>query len=220
MDKRWGIVVLVLLLSSAVFAHQPRVVLDAHSSFEEPISIDDPNISKAYYGELKGAPDYYVISSDVPFRLYVNILTPDIEGYNRTDFSVEVSYGTMPLMLLDGTKQAWSVFYEEYGQDYYLKGPEETADLPEGVYYIKVYSSDNTGRYSLAVGEEESFSAGETLNALVQVPVIKQGFFGKDFLESHMNMSGLVLLGLPLAAILLMLFLIVKVKKRRKKKKD
>lgn len=53
-----------------------------------------------------------------------------------------------------------SLFFEEFGRDDYPRGPEARVDVEAGVYLIKVYSADNQGMYSLAVGEQESFPPG------------------------------------------------------------
>jgi hypothetical protein len=55
--------------------------------------VQKPEISQAFYGELRGQEDVYEIKSDEAFLLYVNILAPNIEG-SRTDFTVEIIENT------------------------------------------------------------------------------------------------------------------------------
>ena len=43
-----------------VFAHQPRITEDGK------IDVVNPEISKAYYGELKGGPHIYTINGRYP----------------------------------------------------------------------------------------------------------------------------------------------------------
>jgi hypothetical protein len=212
------IVFLLAINSMFASAHQPRMVFEAKTTIDNPVIIPDPQVSKAYYGELRGAPDYFIINSDSPFPLYVNILTPDIAGFNRTDFSVEVRDGNGVIALLDGGNSSWKIFYEEFGQDYYVQGPETRLNVSAGTYRIKVYSSDNTGRYSLAVGEEESFPPGEIINTLIIVPQIKQRFFNKSLIEAYMNSSGMAIL-IILVLLLAVVFVFNRLRKRKKKAK-
>jgi len=74
----------IFLSATASFAHQPRIVS------EEMTQIENPEVSQAFYTELKGEPDYYQIESEEPFKLYVEILVPDLEGIDK-DVSVEIS---------------------------------------------------------------------------------------------------------------------------------
>ena len=185
----------LLAVTSLVSAHQPRLVLGMESTQESPIQVPDPQISKAYYGELSGAQAIYNISSGETFDFYVNILSPDTPDYNRTDYSIEVRDSKDKLvLLLNGTSYQWKRFYEEFGGDWYMQGPEGRARLPGGTYIIKIYNPENTGRYSLAIGEEESFPPGEMINAFILVPQIKQKFFGKSLFESYANIYGLAIL--------------------------
>jgi hypothetical protein len=63
---------LLLMIPGISSAHQPRIPEG------NEITVTDPEVSKAYYTELKGAPHIYTLFSDVPFVLYINILVPDI----------------------------------------------------------------------------------------------------------------------------------------------
>ena len=45
-------------------AHQPRLVTS------DRVSVAEPEISKAYYGELAGLPEYFSFTADRPFRLF------------------------------------------------------------------------------------------------------------------------------------------------------
>jgi hypothetical protein len=54
----------VLFLSiCAVSAHQPRLEVGVNSSLTNPIVVQNPEISQAFYGNLNGQPDYYKITS-------------------------------------------------------------------------------------------------------------------------------------------------------------
>lgn len=66
-----ALLALSFLIPAITFAHQPRIPVG-----NETIVLD-PEISKAYYTELRGIPQTYTITSDTPFALYVNLLAPD-----------------------------------------------------------------------------------------------------------------------------------------------
>ena len=182
--RKLSLVILLFLLAANSWAHQPRFVMDTPTGPNNPILIPDPEVSKAYYGELTGSADYYKISSGTTFAFYVNVLSPDVPDYNRTDLSVEVlGWDGKKILALNGRNQTWERFYEEFGGDYYLKGPEARMNLSGGEYTIIVSSPDNRGRYSLAVGETESFPPGEIANAYLLSPTLKSRFFNKPFYE-------------------------------------
>ena len=69
---------LFFVISGVALAHQPRLVGD-----DLVIKVEDPEISKAYYGTLKGEPAIYIIQSNEPFNFYLDLLVPDVEGVNK-----------------------------------------------------------------------------------------------------------------------------------------
>jgi hypothetical protein len=178
-------------MSGIASAHQPRLVMDDNPTKENPIIVNDPEVSKAYYGEMNGSSEYYRIVSDEDFTLYLNVLVPDYLPFNTKIFSVDVrdSDGSL-ITMLDGSNSTWRKFHEDFGNDDYLMGPEKRMDLPAGSYEIRVFNHDNEGRYSLAVGEAEYFPPEEISNAALLVPQIKQRFFGASPLASVFNVSG------------------------------
>lgn len=72
--------ILLLVSIILVFAHQPRLAYNENLTIDNAKRIENPEISQAFYGELKGQPDYYKIDSDKDFNLYVNLVVPDIQG--------------------------------------------------------------------------------------------------------------------------------------------
>lgn len=184
----------LLLFVPTVSAHQPRIVNQVYATETVPISVSEPTISKAYYGDLKGEPEYYRIYSQEPFTLYVGILVPEIEGVD-TDVSAEVlsggTYGDV-LYELKAENAQWEQYYEEHGGDTYFVGPElkeEGGDTvhPKGVsvepgtYVVKVFSQDNSGKYVLVIGDTESFPPGEMLRTLLTLPKLKVYFEKSPF---------------------------------------
>jgi len=208
-----------LVLTNSVLAHQPRIVEDNFAL------IENPEVSQAFYGELKDGPDYYQIQIDQPVKLYVGILVPDIENIDK-DISVEISKDDEFYYLLDGGNFEWQPFHEEFAGDDYFKGPElsagEKEGLPQGVevkagnYTLKVFSPDNQGKYVLVVGEKEEFPFNEMIKTVLVLPQLK-GFFNKSFLTAYFNLIGLfmlIFLLIILGIFILVFFLIKRTKER------
>ncbi len=167
------LLLLLVVVPGVVSAHQPRIVESRQTV------VADPEISKAYYGQLMGVPDIYTIQASTPFNLYINILVPDIAGQKK-DVSVGVIKNgdvDKPLAVLNGIPFEWKKFYEPFGADTYWMGPEFKARVEAGTYEIRVWSSNNDSKYSLAIGEIEAFDGKEGLNALTIIPKLKKNFF-------------------------------------------
>jgi hypothetical protein len=91
------------------------------------------------------------------------------------------------IAVLEGATFAWKQFFEPFGHDTYWQGPEYKAPVEAGTYEIRVWSSNNDSKYSLAIGEIEAFDGKESLNALTLIPQLKKDFFNKspiDFILS------------------------------------
>ncbi|MFZ2522893.1 MAG: DUF2892 domain-containing protein [Minisyncoccia bacterium] len=172
-------VIALFLVPIFTFAHQSRITESRLTQ------VPDPEISKAYYGKLSGEPDVYVIEASEPFDLYVNVLVPDITGQKK-DVSVVVlkdvpegqgTAGSAQVAFLDGINYEWKKFYEPFGADTYWMGPEYKVRAEAGRYEIRVWSSNNDSKYSLAIGEIEAFDRLEGMNALSVIPELKRDFF-------------------------------------------
>lgn len=177
--NKFTVLFLTLALSPLfASAHQPVVV----SSGE--MSVTEPAISKAYYDNLRGTGRIYVFEESQPFPLYLNLLVPKdtnpLGRYSAKIYSVSGNALTQ-LAVLDGSTTQWTEFYEDYGKDDYLKGPEFRTTLPGGQYAVEVVgTSKNVGRYVLAVGETERWTPVETYRTVRALSIIKKDFFGKN----------------------------------------
>ena len=205
------ILIFILVAVSVITAHQPRLETGVNVSLKNPIVIETPEVSQAFYGDLQGQPDYYKISSDEPFKFYLNLLVPASPGIPPDFISAELldSSGNV-LITIDGQNSTWEPYFEEFGGDYYLKGPETRANLTAGTYYIKIYNSKNQGKYSIAVGEIESFPIDESLAALVTIPLLKEQFFGKPVTLLFFEFMGIIL---ALGSIMVLFVLLLKSRK-------
>ncbi len=163
----------ICLVPMFVSAHQPRIV-ESRST-----TVVDPEISKAYYGKLTGVKDVYFINSSSTFNLYVNILVPDISGQKK-DVSAVIYKDGKEAVVLNGINFEWKKFFEPFGNDSYWKGPEYKIRAEAGNYEIRVSSVGGDSKYSLAVGETESFDLKEGINALEVIPKLKRDFFNES----------------------------------------
>ncbi len=178
--------IFLTLLSGTAMAHQPRIV---ESNFE---TIRHPEVSQAFYGELKGEPAEFRIQSDQDFQLYVGLLLPDISNIQKDIFAeiTHIQDGiNETIAVLDGSHFDWTPFFEDFAQDHYLWGPEYKADdsikgetlkgrpVPAGDYRIKVYNPSNVGKYVLVTGFLEEFPIIEIMKAIITVPRLKAQFF-------------------------------------------
>ena len=178
---RYFIFYIALIVSSSLNAHQPKII--NHSpNIDEPHEVVYPEISKAYYGQLKGEPHYYVIRNEEDFLFYTSILSPKVNE-NYTWLSLEVLDENQNLIYkADGSKFNWTAWYEPYARDWYWKGPEigiktekefqSSFPINGGTYFIKVFNDNNTGHYSLAVGEAEFFGSNLWEKILTWTPIL------------------------------------------------
>jgi len=186
----------LLLLPTVIFAHQPRIVKDNLTI------VTFPEVSKAYYGTLRGEPAMYSIASDKAFELYVGVLVPDIAGQKK-DVSAVILKDGKQVAMLNGTSFEWKKFFEAFGHDSYWQGPEYKAQGDAGTYEIRVSSSNNDSKYSLVIGEIEAFGFKEGINALTLIPQLKKDFFNESpvsFILSPFG-SGLIVIMVALAFI-------------------
>lgn len=205
---------LLLLISlSFVVAHQPRLETAANVSYENPIVVQNPEISQAFYSQLNGKPDYYRIDSDKSFRLYINLLVPTSPGINGNFVSAEVLDSTgRSIISVNGTNSSWQAYFEEFGGDNYLKGPESTANLQAGTYYIKVFNQENQGKYVIAIGDVESFPLEESFTALFTIPLLKESFFGKPVSTLFFEFLGIIL---AFGSLLVLFAMLIKSRKSK-----
>ena len=164
------LIALTLMLASPAIAHSPLLDLSPKTR-DAPLVIDAPEHSKAIFSELTGASQFFQITSDEEFDFYVGITAPKLEscGLKQT-FSFRVlDAGFKEIDARDGAAMDWLPWYEEYGKKWYWVGPEigrafaHDRTYPAGTYYVEVFNKGNTGKYVLAVGDQERFGLGTLL---------------------------------------------------------
>jgi hypothetical protein len=159
--------------TGAAYAHQPKLVTEPGVT-----RVEKPDVSQAFYAELFGEPAVYEIVGTDSFYLSINILVPDEVGI-PTDLTVTVTSGSDTVILLDGPAERWTRFYEPFGGDSYLMGPESRLRVGPGTYVATVSRPGNRGRYVLALGEREEFTPRDIVRTVAVMPKIKRDFFGK-----------------------------------------
>jgi hypothetical protein len=191
--------IIFLCISQKCGAHLPRLVNE--NSCENPVIVNDPEISQAFYGRLDGAPHFFKIVSPEPFVLYANILVPEAMGA-RIDFVAEILHDDVSLSKLsDGS---WSHFYEHFAGDSYIKGPEFERRVDPGAYVIKISNEDNLGYYILALGKKEWFVPSEIINVYRLLPYIKEEFFQKSPITAYCNLFTLLLVLMMLGLLFIL----------------
>lgn len=174
-----------------MMAHLPRIPAG------DRITVVLPEVSQAFYAVLNGQPHTYYIDEADSFDFYVQVLIPDLPG-QRADFYIKVMRvqegGEAASVYERDTKLfPWLKYYEPYGGDYYLKGPELRFKAAPGSYFVIISNEGNTGKYALAVGEKESWPADEIWHTLKILPALKKDFFGKSPCTAYFNRVGIIL---------------------------
>ena len=209
--KKLIVLSLFLLSIPIAFAHIPELVIEDRNYTIQPIIVNEPEISYAYYGKLHGSPQTYRIESDKPFHLYVSLLVPYVgqEGTSDVEFHI-MKDGEKIVMMHD--YQNWTKWYEEYGGDWYLQGPEYEEDVEAGIYLIEVHSDTNSEDYTLAIGKTERFGAVEILKTVLVLPVMKVLFW------NSYSMIGIYII--ILAVIIFVIYIIIRRRKKSRKSEE
>jgi hypothetical protein len=212
------LVALVFIAPMMVFAHQPNYV-----SQQVKITNAEPDISKAYYGELPGQSAVYTIYATFTLDLYVQILSPQITD-SRKDFVVSIMDSQENIIAnLSTSTENWHSWYEEFGGDWYWQGPSVNKNVLPGEYKLVVSNSLNQGKYSLAIGRVESFPIKDFPRTIRELYLIKTIFFNEPWwgifygLIGKFLLGGLIIFALVVSALI---FLIIRFFKKRQIKSD
>jgi len=181
------IVGVMILIPSTAFGHKLIPTDNTNISIETSLQIPDPSISWAMYEEINGDIRYYSFYGKQGNSFYASIVIPNLE--NLENFSPSIAFigveSHLDLIeefkILKPTKDFdYSLpegfdayvfdykglipskeFYEPFGQITYWERQEVSFDFPvDGTYYLAVFDKkDNSGKYALAIGTIEDFSA-------------------------------------------------------------
>jgi len=209
----------VLLFTLCVFALP--VVADAHrpvvmqpETVADVYEVSDPEISRAFYGELDDFPHTFQIRATSSFRLYVQVLEPDREDAQNDHAGIIIrerddGRGVEEVARLRPSEASWESFYEFFGGDSYLEGPEFNQEVGPGVYRVEVSTPVNDGKYVLAIGKIEDFSGVGYFETL-------KGIYGA---KQMMGRSPLTMLYSPFVFVPLLVLIITLFVYRRYKHK-
>jgi len=205
---------ITLFLPFIALAHNPRLVESGGI-----VNVQNPEVSQAFYGQLKNTYQDFKIDSAKPFNLYTNILVPDKAGAQTALLAQVIALkesGREVIGVMDGTQFDWTTMYEPFGGDYYKQGPAYSASLPAGQYLIQVSSHDLNEKYVLVVGQKEGFGPGEVWNTLKTLPTLKKDFFNKSPWTAYFNYIGLMLLVAVLVLVIIICLIYWLLKRRNK----
>ena len=184
----------LVFLPSSAFAHKLIPTDGSNNSFENPLVFDDHKVSWVVYEEINGNELYYAFEAKKGDMFYSSIVIPKIEnlenfapslafiGYEShleliQSYEIDNSNKSYPYQLPEGFDVyvfdylgtfPSEEFYELFGQITYWERQEVTFDLPaDGTYYLSVFDkSANSGKYALAIGKIEDFSAYDFFTVL------------------------------------------------------
>ena len=205
------LILITLALPGVVTAHQPKIVE------QSPVPVTEPEVSKAYYGELAGESVLFEIDAAAPFKLYAGLLVPDRPGVEK-NMSALISKDGEFFAFLDGASFKWQPFYEPYGGDKYFQGPEIRQDAPAGRYIIEVFGPEYNGKYVLAVGEQEKFDLKEIAGTYKTLYHLKKDFFGQPGWTVFLNRISLFVFGPVILVIFLLAVIGIIIYKRESKR--
>ncbi|KEQ57283.1 hypothetical protein AAA799B03_00459 [Marine Group I thaumarchaeote SCGC AAA799-B03] len=209
------IFVLAMISTNYASAHKPISHDDSHRSFDSALVIPDHKISWAIYENLgTNETKFYTFEAKNGDSFYASIVIPKIQGLENY----------APTMLLVGEDNfiiekaiyekefPGNEFYEPFGQVTYWERQELRVEIPQdGTYFIVVTDEKNqSGKYSLAVGEIEDFS-GENMFTLLPKAWLDTKLFVNDYL------SIVIVLGIFIAICSIPVIVIFKKRKTKLK---
>lgn len=193
------------------FAHVPRLV------DKNKVRVQNPDVSQAFYAELKGESDVYEFSFDTKSSYYIGLLVPMIDEIDK-DYTFELAKtdgDKKVIATLSGKDKIWTEFYEPFAGDMYFQGPEIRGELEPGKYKVKIYSPDNKGKYVIAIGEKEQFLGKDIADTMKVLPKLKHDYFGKSYFSVLINRVGLFLLGIVLILASVIIFAVWLIRLKR-----
>ncbi len=169
----------LLLMTTAVVAHQPRYNNQGSPSPDDPFVIETIDVSLAIYGALTpdAAIDYYRIDVPAGHRLDFQVFVPQACGDALRPsialLGADVPAGLIGLtavpdffQMVEGTAvraatlpaDQWGSFFEPFSGTTYFSGPEVTHAAQGGTYHVAVFNPDGgTGTYLLSMAGREAF---------------------------------------------------------------
>ena len=169
--------IMCIVSFSPAYGHKLISHDDTHRDFDSALQIPDHKISWAIYENL-GANEakYYSFNAKHGDSFYASIVVPKINGleeysptlvlvgekiFENDTVPFETQLGTEKFLYQGGFPS--TEFYEPFGQVTYWDRQEIRTDIIlDGQYFLVVIDESNqSGKYSLAIGTIEDFSGGD-----------------------------------------------------------
>lgn len=164
--------VILIFCITVVSAHKP-IFEGSDTTLKNPQVVPNHKTSYAVYGEIedkndvdfvkfsaKSGEDFYIqitkpaIKSNEEFKPYIALIGKGLYEKDKVPFEIPKDVGVIVF-----PPSPYQYFYEKFTQTSYYQGQTIRGQIPaDGDYYVAVYSADNGGKYTLAIGEEEKFS--------------------------------------------------------------
>ena len=209
------IFLLVLVSTNQAFGHKLISHDDNHRNFDSALVIPDHKISWAIYENLgTNEAKFYTFEAKKGDSFYASIVIPKIQGlenYAPTLVLVGEDNFIMEKIIYENGFPG-NEFYEPFGQVTYWERQELRTEIPQdGIYFIVVTDEKNqSGKYSLAVGEIEDFS-GENMFTLLPKAWLDTKLFVNDYV------SIVIVFGIFIAICSIPTIVIFKKRKRKMK---
>ncbi len=172
-----------LICANVIVVHAYVPNLIEQTSLRDIVTIDDPELSQAFYGSMTGFPHTYEITVTKPLHLYTHIRVPDIEtSINNVSGIIIKEQGrgkrVLEISRLSAKDAEWKSNFDISGGDSYREGSTFEGELEAGTYRIEVSTPDNLSKYVLMIGTREEMSIGyfERIGRLMDVKL----FFEKS----------------------------------------
>ena len=212
----FSIILLCVFSVNPAFAHKLILHDDSHRDFDSALQIPDHKISWAVYENLgTDEAKFYTFDAKKGDSFYASIVIPKIQGleeYSPSMLIMDSENEFKEKILFEGNFPS-KEFYEPFGQVTYWERQEVRLDIPnDGKYFIIVNDEKGqSGKYSLAIGTIEDFSAIDFVTILPTAWLETKIFFNDTNAIIYFVLVLVLIFGIPISLYI--------IKKKVKKKK-
>jgi hypothetical protein len=212
----FSIILLCVFSVNPAFAHKLILHDDSHRDFDSALHIPDHKISWAVYENLgTDEAKFYTFDAKKGDSFYASIVIPKIQGleeYSPSMLIMDSENEFKEKILFEGNFPS-KEFYEPFGQVTYWERQEVRLDIPnDGKYFIIVNDEKGqSGKYSLAIGTIEDFSAIDFVTILPTAWLETKIFFNDTNAIIYFVLVLVLIFGIPISLYI--------IKKKVKKKK-
>ena len=210
----FSIILLCVFSVNPAFAHKLILHDDSHRDFDSALQIPDHKISWAVYENLgTDEAKFYTFDAKKGDSFYASIVIPKIQGleeYSPSMLIMDSENEFKEKILFEGNFPS-KEFYEPFGQVTYWERQEIKTEIPyDGKYFIIVNDEKGqSGKYSLAIGTIEDFSAIDFVTILPTAWLETKIFFNDTNAIIYFVLVLVLIFGTPISLY------IIKVKKKK-----